>query len=179
MIPFLQKCFACELLDTHEKTHLLRFRGLCKHSLLDRVYQIKYDPENIISYIGDQKSTITYDFTANIWKLSDMTNPFVSAELKASFKTLAIGNFLWTINNDTKCQQESYQAILSLTSCTTQQFTCNNGLCINLLDRYHSFIEFSVNLVCMLKTIFTNVPYAFQSYRDRVSQTKCLLLMFS
>ena len=43
------------------------------------------------------------------------------------------------ITNDTECaeqSQEVYTTLLSLTSCGPFQFTCTNGLCISIDERY-------------------------------------------
>ena len=43
------------------------------------------------------------------------------------------------ITNDTECaeqSQEVYTTLLSLTSCGPYQFTCTNGLCISIDERY-------------------------------------------
>ena len=126
---------------------------MCKYSFLDKIYQIKYDPENIISYVGNQKSIISFDFTANVWKIRDESNPYFSAISEAPFRTLAIGNFEWTIHNDTKCNQDSYSTVLSLTSCSTKQFTCGNGLCINIDERLLQF-KIKTKYVLKLKVFF-------------------------
>ena len=47
----------------------MKLRGACKYSYLDKIYQIKYDPENIITYVGNEKSIIAFDFTSNVWKI--------------------------------------------------------------------------------------------------------------
>ena len=39
------------------------------------------------------------------------------------------------ISNDTECSQEVYTTSLSLTSCSSAQFTCSDGLCVDLTAR--------------------------------------------
>ena len=39
------------------------------------------------------------------------------------------------ISNDTECGQEVLTARLSLTSCSSLQFTCSDGLCVDLARR--------------------------------------------
>ena len=65
-----KKCTACEITNTHEKTINLNMRGLCKDTYLDTKYVINYDPENIITYIGIERNTITYDFVNKIWLIT-------------------------------------------------------------------------------------------------------------
>ena len=65
----------------------------------------------------------------------DMSNPHVKGVAQASFRSLAIGNFMWEFTNDSKCGQGNYSTILSFTTCTNQEFTCNDGFCINIDKR--------------------------------------------
>ena len=44
-----------------------------------------------------------------------------------------IGNLAWNISGERNCKDGTL--MLSLTSCNESQFTCNNGLCINLDQR--------------------------------------------
>ena len=125
-----KKCTACEVQNSFLKTSTLKLNGLCKLSYFDKIYQVKYDNENVITYVGIEKSVISYDFDRKTWRIMDMTNPDVVAESRAPFRSLAIGNYEWKITNDTECSQDDYTTVLSLTSCSREEFTCDNGLCI-------------------------------------------------
>ena len=109
--------------------------GLCELTFLDTKYTIHYDTEKILTYVGIEKSLIEYNFEKKLWTIRDMTNPYVMATSTAPFRSLAIGNFEWDVINDTECSQESYTTVLSLTSCATDEFTCDNGLCIPIAER--------------------------------------------
>ena len=93
-------CTACEL-----KTTKLTLRGLCLHSSFDTTYMVQYTPDSMVSYIGLERTIISYNFTLNIWTMRDVTNPRVTAVSEASLRSLAIGNILRTITNDTTCSQ--------------------------------------------------------------------------
>ena len=43
---------------------------------------------------------------------------------------------MWTIYNDFHCHGDVGATTLSFTTCSEDQFTCNNGLCVGILDRY-------------------------------------------
>ena len=45
------------------------------------------------------------------------------------------GPQLWTIYNDRHCFGEEARAVLSLTHCNDNQFTCDSGLCVDISDR--------------------------------------------
>ena len=105
----MKECTACEIPNALENKALLNLRGVCKFSYLDRKYNIKYDSNNSISYLGNRKSVISYDFDAHVWRLKDKTNPFLTAVSDAPYRTFAIGNFKWTVINDTEmCNPKSY-----------------------------------------------------------------------
>ena len=142
-----KKCTACEIKNSLVTTSKLTLRGLCKYSFFDTTYVVKYSPDTIISYVGLERTIISYNFTERIWRMRDVTNPEVLAVSKASFRSLAIGNVPWTITNDSLCGEGvrsvrclypcllisgSHSKVLSLTSCASHQFTCNDGLCVDL-----------------------------------------------
>ena len=83
-----KKCTACEIQNSFDTTASLTLRGLCKYSFLDTIYQVTYDPVNIVSYIGIERSVINFDFDKNVWIITDISNPNVSAVSKASFRSL-------------------------------------------------------------------------------------------
>ena len=99
------KCTACELKNSLLETSKLTLRGLCRYSSFDTTYTVHYSPDSMVSYVGVERTIITYNFTLNIWTMRDVTNPRVTAVSEASFRSLAIGNILWTISNDTKCSK--------------------------------------------------------------------------
>ena len=100
-----KKCTACEIQNSLQETSKLTLRGLCRYSSFDTTYTVHYSPDSMVSYIGVERTVISYNFTTNIWTMRDVTNPSVTAVSQASFRSLAIGNILWTITNDTKCNQ--------------------------------------------------------------------------
>ena len=67
--------------------------------------------------------------------MNDSSNEFALAVSDAPFRSLAIGKFVWNITNDTLCGKNHYSKALTLTSCHDDQFTCNDGLCIDLAQR--------------------------------------------
>ena len=100
---FSKRCTACELRNSLLETSKLKLRGLCRYSSFDKTYTVQYSPDSIVSYIGVERTIISYNFTLNIWTMRDVTNPSVTAVSEASFRSLAIGNIKWTISNDTTC----------------------------------------------------------------------------
>ena len=108
-----KKCTACELNNSLLETTKLTLRGLCRYSAFDTTYTVQYSPDSMVFYVGVERTIISYNFSLNIWTMRDVTNPTVTAVSKASFRTLAIGNILWTISNDTTCSQGLYKTDLT------------------------------------------------------------------
>ena len=100
-----KKCTACEIKNSLLETSKLALRGLCRYSSFDTIYTVQYSPDSMVSYVGVERTVISYNFTLNIWTMRDVINPTVTAVSKASLRSLAIGNILWTITNDTTCSQ--------------------------------------------------------------------------
>ena len=65
----------------------------------------------MVSYVGVERTIISYNFTLHIWSMRDVTNPSVTAVSEASLRSLAIGNILWTISNDTTCSKGLYNIL--------------------------------------------------------------------
>ena len=107
-----KKCTACEIKNSLLESSKLTLRGLCKYSFFDTIYTIKYSPDSIISYLGVERTVISYDFMENVWTMRDVTNPEVLAVSQASFRSLAIGNINWTITNDTMCSEGRERFVL-------------------------------------------------------------------
>ena len=78
---------------------------------------------------------IEFDLENENWRLTVVDNPNISAVSTSSFQTLVLGNHEWTIQNDRKCQKGTLITRLSLTACKTDQYTCNDGLCLPLDQR--------------------------------------------
>ena len=98
---------ACEIKNSLVRTSKLVMRGLCKYSLFDTTYVVTYSHDTVISYLGVERTIISYNFTENLWTMRDVTNPDVLAVTKADFRSLAIGNNNWTVTNDYLCGEGS------------------------------------------------------------------------
>ena len=100
-----KKCTACELKNSLHETTKLSLRGLCTLSSFDTTYTVQYSPDSMVSYVGVERTVISYNFSLNIWTMRDVINPNVTAVSEASLRSLAIGNINWTITNDLLCSR--------------------------------------------------------------------------
>ena len=97
--------------------------------------QVHYSSTLGVSYRGLQRSTITFSRSLGLWQIRDMSDPSVLAVSEAPFRSLALGSRSWRVTNDSRCFTEPLQTRLALTSCSQEQFTCSDGLCLQLGQR--------------------------------------------
>ena len=85
-----------------------------------------------IKFYGDKSTVIEYVPGKKTWYMMRSYDQQVIAESSASYGSLVIGNHEWTISNDSKCSLKTETKTLTLTSCSVNQYTCDDGLCINI-----------------------------------------------
>ena len=83
-------------------------------------------------YYGNFDTIIEYDLSRGMWVMNLTYTSSIRAESKSDYGSLALGNLQWTVYNDTKCTQNGETITLTLSTCTTNQFTCNDGDCIRI-----------------------------------------------
>ena len=127
-------CVACKIEHSYEKNTFLRLRGLCSSTFFDDTYVPRFK-NGFIMYYGDKSTVIEYDPGMKTWSMYRSYDPTVHAESKATYGSLVIGNHKWTVSNDSKCSIETETKSIILSSCSSGQFTCDDGLCIRVSKR--------------------------------------------
>ncbi|KAK3854027.1 hypothetical protein Pcinc_039462 [Petrolisthes cinctipes] len=128
-----QLCTACQF----NRPAPIMLRGLCSESLFDREYYI-YDTINSRPVFNGKlwsRLAWTNDETDGWsgWKLTLLTDPHIHARmLSTSDMAHPIGIHEYEVVGD-KCRGE--RQYLRLTSCTLNQFTCEDGTCVELEQR--------------------------------------------
>ncbi|CAL4182703.1 unnamed protein product, partial [Meganyctiphanes norvegica] len=129
-------CIPCQF----SATDALRVRGLCETSLFDRRY-IVTEYEGKVSFMGSHYSQIIEVPKINgsdgdgfgFWKMYRFDMPEVYAILEIHSPThFPVGFNIWKVEND-ECGFEEMP--LTITSCSTDQFTCRDGSCEKAEDR--------------------------------------------
>lgn len=131
-------CVACWLPNTPNSSVVLNLRGICKRSKLDEVYQVRNAKNGLITYIGQRSTIIFYNEDKGLWMMRVVNNPNVSAVADASMSTFALGVHQWEIFGDTECNRKPSKMMLTLSTCSKDQFTCSNGLCVEIKSRCDS-----------------------------------------
>ena len=80
-----------------------------------------------------------YDVTDKLWKMRHAWNSDFLATSRAPESSLVLGSHLWEVQNDSKkCTSEGrnwYVTNLTLHSCTSENFACDNAFCIAMERR--------------------------------------------
>ncbi|XP_023347845.1 uncharacterized protein LOC111716606, partial [Eurytemora carolleeae] len=138
--PDLQwsSCTACKIPYTLETSVVITLKGLCLKTMFDTSYQVINDEESgYVSYIGNKATTIKYDAKQRLWIMENVNNPQLNGISEAALETYVMGTHNWTIKNDIDCPKQK-MILLTFSTCTDKEFTCSNGLCIDIKRRCDS-----------------------------------------
>ena len=125
---------------------VLRLRGLCTFSDIDSVFR----PMNLgaggeLMFVSYDHTQITYQPSSSLWQASRLskTGNTTLALTKAPLASMALGTHLWTIYNDSsRCSSEpEYEALLTLTGCGEEEFTCREGFCVDMEQRCDGVVD--------------------------------------
>ena len=94
--------------------------------------------DGLVTYYGKRNTIISYVASEHKWLMYLVNDDNTTAESTASLQTLAMGNNRWRISKDFDCSLQDTEATLSLTTCGSDQYTCDNGLCVDILKRCNS-----------------------------------------
>ncbi|KAK7067753.1 hypothetical protein SK128_026843, partial [Halocaridina rubra] len=133
----LERCVACHF----TVLPFVRIRGLCGKSEFDRRYFL-VSSENGVDFVGlyysiivkhQPQSNISSSGDFGNWTMIRLDKPSIKATLRMKSPThYPTGLNNWEVENDI-CGQKEVQ--LRMTSCSDQQFSCNDGTCIPLPKR--------------------------------------------
>ena len=88
-----------------------------------------------ITYIGQKRTIIQYNQELYKWDIRVENNPRISASSYADISSFAIGTNTWEISGDYACSTRDQTLSLTLSSCNGSEFTCSDGVCININRR--------------------------------------------
>ena len=116
-----------------------------------------------MGYLGLFSTNIEYNDTTFLWTANKFNRPKVWtwATSTASKESALIGTFDWTVYNDSReCNPNfSYKTRLTLTGCSSEQFTCVDGSCIGMEERCNGKVDCadkSDEIECITAVILTS-----------------------
>ena len=102
----------------------------------DTDYMVTNDEDTgLITYIGKKHTRIQYDQTLHQWNMSVANNKDIHGVTFSDVTSLVIGKHVWVITGDYACSSKDQELQLALSSCSGDQFTCSDGVCIDILAR--------------------------------------------
>ena len=111
---------------------MIKVTGVCEASAVEKFYHLGNDEQGYLILYGFSGTLIQYDSVNRMWDLSIAHRPEVSATSRAPFETLILGNHEWELRNNIDCNNGVEKKILTMGTCSAEQYTCNDGLCIEL-----------------------------------------------
>ena len=100
---------------------------------LDTSYTVKYGGGKY-HYNGDTSTYIWFEKDENKWKARSNNRKDFYAESEGSPLNLLLGKSTWTVFNDS-LECKSSQINLTLSTCSDEEFTCDDGYCISLEEK--------------------------------------------
>ena len=125
---------------------ILRLRGLCQFTDIDTIYTPKnLGPDGELVFVSYDHNLIQYDHSTSLWEIKRLNRNgnFTHAVSKAPLAGMAIGTSVWTVYNDSLlCDNErEYEATLTLTGCSEDEFTCREGFCVTMEQRCDGVVD--------------------------------------
>ncbi|XP_069192758.1 uncharacterized protein [Procambarus clarkii] len=167
----IETCILCNFTAIPQ----MRLRGLCKDSALDRVFSFR-DNENF-EWLLDGYNHMVMQKMNDSWIMRSRLWPDIRATMVARWKEeTPVGVHIWFIEGD-RCLEK--QVRLLLTSCRSDEYTCDDGLCISKNRRCDMTVDCedqSDEMNC--KTVF--VPPGYSSgLLPPTTMAKPLPILFS
>ena len=113
----------------------LNLRGLCQETILDTRFLLRHGQEGGKRvFTGNFGWTLSWEPSQKLWAISSVKYPGVMA-FHVQSSEYPLGKKVWKIVNDTKRSSDEQETVLSLTPCNKDQYTCENGICIDMERR--------------------------------------------
>ena len=157
--------FAC----VFDRSPSLSVRGLCKESVMDIRYKLAdHNPmsqndnlkpddwglDSTRSYVGPKGWTISRSPNDKLWRMEHISYKDLSLTM-LDMDALPLGRHQWRVENNVCNQGETSIETIQISACREDQFTCDDGKCLNIKQRCNN-IEVSLWLLnnCLNNIIF-------------------------
>ena len=129
----MEICFICKYLARP----LLFLKGMCDRNKKISKFYTPVMEKGDLYFLGlTGENRIEYDEVNSAWNIRNIELGETLAMARADKNSFALGKQQWTIYNDTVCNNSpEYDIQLSLDSCNTDEFNCDDGSCIHVMKR--------------------------------------------
>ena len=115
---------------------------MCERSAFDTFYHIDNDEKGLLTFYGFDSSIIRYDTKERLWVLTIEHKADIVATCESELTSFVLGNHDWKVTNDFGCYSGGTEVKrLSFSTCTLDQYTCNDGLCVSLVSRCNGEVD--------------------------------------
>ena len=161
-------------------------RGLCKDAVMDTNYKLadhksmdkdliedggKMDDEDTRSYVGPKGWVISRHGNDRIWRMEHQSYPELSLTM-LDMDALPIGRHNWKINNNVCNQGITNVQSLLFSSCKEEQFTCDDGKCLEITQRCNNIEA----IVFFINVFFINIKKFFKDCDDVSDEKNCQII---
>ena len=117
------------------QTPVLKLRGLCENSHVDRYFALSYNNGNAV-FKGLKSSEIIFEENF-LMTLANGQKKMLESKAIGSRSPYPLGKHLWKVLNDSSlCKDDNgNEKLLKMTGCSDGYFTCDNGDCIPMEER--------------------------------------------
>ena len=116
--------------------------GMCERSAFDTFYHMDNDEKGLVTFYGFDSSIIRYDTKKRLWVLTIEHKPDILATCESELTSFVLGNHDWKVTNDFGCFAGGTEVKrISLSTCTLDQYTCNDGGCVSLVSRCNGEVD--------------------------------------
>ena len=169
-------CVSCAVPHTFERSLTVTMSGMCDRTAFDTFYHMDNDEMGLVTYYGFDSSMIRYDSNQRLWVLTIEHKPDIVATCDSELTSFVLGNHDWKVTNDFGCYSGGTEVKrVSFSTCSLEQYTCNDGLCVDLVSRCDGQVdcedksdEFECRLVEESKTYKKHLPPPPQHNKSKV-----------
>ena len=169
----------CAMCQIPEKTMTVHIRGLCKGTSYDTNYDYHITDEGKLMYVGHLSSAIWFNTTREAWIWVTRKLEGSIAVSSSPSDTYFLGmNKVNFVNSTDICVEGRDNKVLNIkmTTCSDNQFTCNDGHCISMdlrCDQASNCADGSDEFSCQMLIMNDNYnkkipPFIFNAVTEQI-----------
>ena len=126
-----------------------RMRGLCTDSVMDKLFRLVTIGTGRRMFYGPSGWKLSWENDEKFWTITNERYPgscslilirenmFYSIGVSANVTVskYPLGSNKWRVSGGDGCSSEPYETSLTLSYCNNNQFTCDDGLCVDMRTR--------------------------------------------
>ena len=149
-------------------------RGLCKDAVMDTQYKLdEHKPRPVgymkghdRSFVGPKGWIISRNKTDQKWRMTHYHYKDLSLTMLDT-DSLPVGRHKWLVENNVCQEGKTSTEILQISGCQQEQFTCDDGKCLDISQRCNNIEVGNLKHICdqvkaSLSLFMGNSPIVYQ-----------------